>query len=35
MEVSREEEFAPIKNKPAEGAVDTPDTARNLISKLH
>ena len=34
-EVSREEEFAPVKNKNAEGAVDSPDTARDLISKLH
>lgn len=32
MEVSREEEFAPVKNKNAEGAVDSPDTARELTS---
>lgn len=35
MEVDRNEEFAPIKNKNEPNAVDTPDTARDLISKLH
>jgi len=35
MEVSREEEFAPIKNKNEPNQVDTPDTARDLISNLH
>jgi len=34
MEVSREEEFAPIKNPDAKKE-DCPSTARNLISKLH
>lgn len=33
--VRRDEEFAPIKNACAPGAVDTPDTARCLISKYH
>lgn len=35
MEVLRENEFAPIKNKNEPGAVDCPDTAKNIISKLH
>jgi len=33
LEVKREEEFAPVKNAPGE-SVDSPDTARNLMSKL-
>mmetsp|Transcript_1776 Transcript_1776/g.2789 ORF Transcript_1776/g.2789 Transcript_1776/m.2789 type:complete len:482 (-) Transcript_1776:202-1647(-) len=32
MEVSREEEFAPVKNAPG-SASDSPDTARDLISR--
>ena len=35
MEVNREAEFAPVKNKCAPGATDSPDTAREFISKLH
>jgi len=35
MEVLRENEFAPVKNKNEAGAVDSPDTARDIISKLH
>ena len=31
-EVSREEEFAPVKNPNGE---DSPESARSLISKLH
>ena len=34
MEVSREEEFAPVKNAPGRGSVDSPDTAREMISSL-
>lgn len=35
VEVDRAAEFAPIKNAPSQGAVDTPDTARALLSALH
>lgn len=34
MEVIREEEFAPVKNPPGT-LEDSPDSARDLISKLH
>ena len=33
-EVERTDEFAPVKNANAEGASDTPDTARQLLSYL-
>ena len=33
-EVERTDEFAPVKNANAEGAADTPDTARRLLSNL-
>ena len=33
-EVERTDEFAPVKNANAEGASDTPDTARQLLSDL-
>ena len=34
LEVKRQDEFAPVKNAP--GCIeDSPDTARDLISKLH
>ena len=33
-EVDRSDEFAPVKNANAEGASDTPDTARQLLSDL-
>lgn len=33
LEAKREEEFAPVKNQ--EGQGDSPDTARQLISRLH
>lgn len=32
LEVNREEEFAPVKNEPG-NSVDSPDTARQLLSK--
>jgi len=35
LEVSRTEEFAPVKNNPEKESVDTPVTARDLTSKLH
>ncbi len=35
MEVLRENEFFPVKNKAADNEVDSPDTARDLLSKLH
>jgi hypothetical protein len=35
VEVDRAQEFAPIKNAPRPGAVDTPETARSLLSALH
>jgi len=34
LEVKREEEFAPVKNAPG-ASEDSPDTARNLMSKLY
>lgn len=34
MEVRRESEFAPVKNAPG-AAEDSPDTARELMSRLH
>jgi UDP-N-acetylglucosamine/UDP-N-acetylgalactosamine diphosphorylase len=34
VEVHREREFAPVKNAPG-AAEDSPDTARELLSKLH
>jgi len=34
VEVRREEEFAPVKNSPG-ASDDSPDTARDLLSKLH
>lgn len=34
LEVKREEEFAPVKNKNAPNEVDCPDTARTLYSQL-
>jgi len=34
IEVHREDEFAPVKNAPG-AAEDSPDTARELMSKLH
>jgi UDP-N-acetylglucosamine/UDP-N-acetylgalactosamine diphosphorylase len=34
MEVIRDQEFAPVKNKPGD-ETDTPITAKNLTSKLH
>jgi len=33
-EVQREEEFAPVKNAPGKGTIDSPDTAREMISNL-
>jgi len=33
-EVDRSDEFAPVKNANADGATDTPDTARKLMSDL-
>lgn len=35
IETVREEEFAPVKNAPGSKDGDSPDTARELISKLH
>jgi UDP-N-acetylglucosamine/UDP-N-acetylgalactosamine diphosphorylase len=35
LEVSRDEEFAPVKNANGLGAVDTPDTARALVLACH
>lgn len=35
MNVGREAEFAPVKNKSGEGVADSPDTARALILALH
>jgi UDP-N-acetylglucosamine pyrophosphorylase len=35
LEVEREAEFAPVKNRSAEGVVDSPDTARRMILDLH
>ena len=34
IEIHRDDEFAPVKNAPTEKE-DTPDTARELVSKLH
>ncbi|KAL2651794.1 hypothetical protein R1flu_019922 [Riccia fluitans] len=34
LEVVREEEFAPVKNAPAPGVLDTVDTARRLMNSL-
>lgn len=34
MEVAREEQFAPVKNAPG-SSVDSPDTARAAVLKLH
>eukprot|EP00957_Ditylum_brightwellii_P102139 7786230-Ditylum_brightwellii.AAC.1 len=33
LDVSREEEFAPVKNAPGSSS-DSPDTARSMISSL-
>lgn len=35
LNVEREAEFAPVKNKSGEGVADSPDTARALILNLH
>lgn len=34
MEVARDEQFAPVKNAPG-SSVDSPDTARAAVLKLH
>jgi UDP-N-acetylglucosamine/UDP-N-acetylgalactosamine diphosphorylase len=35
LEAARAEEFSPVKNKNEAGAVDCPETAKNLITALH
>ena len=34
LEIKREEEFSPVKNAPGD-AVDSPDSARRIVSELH